>query len=124
MAGQTSHACLVPEDGTTRHTRGRIHGEYRHAVASADDVQSEGFDERGLSDPGRPGNPDAQRAASDPRPGCGLGRCDPVGVSERSQHRLGVLAVVDPGRLGEGDGTGQRPSVPGLHTVGEFGGLL
>ena len=102
------HAGLVAEDGAPRELRRRVDGEHRDAVAGAERVQPEGFDEGGLADPRRSRDPDAK--------GAGRG-------AQRCEQTEGRGAVGGARGLGEGDRLREGPDLAGPHARGEGGGV-
>ena len=89
---QQFHARFVAQDGATRHRAGRVDGQHCHAVALANQVQAQRFNEGGLAN---------ARHAADPQAQCTAG----VRQDLREQF-VAVRAVVGAGGFQQRDGFG------------------
>ena len=111
------HSCLVAENRAAGHGGGRVDGEHRELVAAIEEERAEGLDERRLSDPWRPGQPDAQRMARVMARVMARGMAR--GMARRTSQTFQEIGrgrlVIGAGGLDEGDGPGDGPAVRAPH---------
>ena len=91
--GEVGHTGLVAEDRSAGATAGGIDGQHREPVPLIDHMEPEGFDEGGLADTGRTGDPDPDACAR--------------AIEDRLEHLVGHLAMLGTRGFGERDGPGQ-----------------
>jgi len=98
LARQLFHARLVAQDRAAAALGRGIDRQHGERAAALDQGEAEALDEGRLSDPGNASDAEPHR---------------PAGVRQQAgQQRIGALAMIGPRRFDQGDGLGERTTIP------------